>query len=297
MVAAHDEPIDAPYAPLDARQSSPSFWLRLVQRVLHNRRGQVGLFVILVLVLVGVAAPLIAPYDPLAQLRGAQLLAPSWSHPFGTDELGRDLFSRTLYGVRTSLLLGFVAVAIGGALGTVVGLISGYYEGVLDIVLMRFIDGLLAFPGILLGIAVIAAFGASSRNIAIVIAVFNLPIFARLARGAVLAEKQREYVSAARVLGATDGRVLFKHLLINVTSPLIVQGALAIAFAVLLEAGLEFLGLGARPPAPSLGSLLSNGQAFLSTSPWYALLPGLVLALLLVALNFFADAVNEAIEA
>lgn len=282
--------------PGDQRRS-PSFWLRLVQRVLHNRRGQLGIAVIVLLVLAAAAAPLLARYGPLVQIQGAQLLKPSLTHFFGTDELSRDLFSRTLYGLRTSLLISLLSVLVGGATGSLIGLVSGYYEGVLDAVLMRFIDGLLAFPGILLGIAVIAAFGASSRNIGIVIAVFNVPVFARLARGAVLAEKHRDYVLAAQVIGASDGRVLFKHLLINVTSPLIVQGALAIAFAVLLEAGLEFLGLGARPPAPSLGSLLNNGQAFLATAPWYALLPGLVLALLLVALNFVADAVNEAMEA
>lgn len=272
-----------------------SFPRRILRRLLSNPQGLAGLALLTVLLIAGFAAPLLSRYSPLKQFDNGQLLGPSLQHFFGTDDIGRDLYSRTLYGLRSSLIISVLAVGIGGAVGSLIGLIAAYRLGWADIVLMRLMDGFLAFPGILLGIAVIAAFGASSRNVGLVVAIFNLPIFARIARGAVLVEKRREYVDAARALGVSGPRILFWHILINISSPLIVQFALAISFAVFLEAGLEFLGLGARPPAPTLGSLLNGGQQYLRDAPWYALLPGLVLALLLTALNFLADAVNEAL--
>ncbi len=224
---------------------------------------------------------------------GAELLAPSLAHPFGTDEFGRDLWSRTLHGLRLSFVVGVLSTLLGGGAGLALGAIAGYRGGKLDTVAMRAVDGLLAIPAILLGIAAVAALGPGARNVTVTLALVQFPVFARLTRGAVLAEKQEEYVLAAVAVGARPLDILVRHILRNGISPIVVQAALAIGFSVLVEASLSFLGLGIRPPEPSLGSILDASRNVMRHAVWYPLLPGLVLVLLLYALNGAAAVLND----
>src|SRR5581483_2816597 len=209
-------------------------YLRGLRRAFRRPLGLICLIVLLGLIAGALFAPLLAPNGPTVQLRGLELHAPSAAHPFGTDEFGRDLLSRTLYGLRVSLLAGVLSVLLGGCAGTIVGLVAGFREGWQGAVLMRLVDGLIAFPAILLGIAIVSALGPGIRNVTATIAVVNVPVFARLAYAGVLAEKRRDYVAAATTLGASGRRVLFGHLLINVLPPLTVQAALAMGFSVLV---------------------------------------------------------------
>lgn len=280
---------------------SPHRWganpyLAAMRRAVRKPLGMVSIVVLGTLFLMAAAAPLIAPASPTDQLRGQELQSPSASHPFGTDELGRDLLSRSLYGLRVSLIAGVFAVAIGGAIGTLLGLFAGYWGGVGDAVIMRVVDGLIAFPAILFGIALVAAFGPGLRNIMLAIAIVQIPIFARIARAAMLAEKSRDYVQAAISLGAGGSRIVFGHILINAIPPLIVQMALAMGFSVLLESSLSFLGVGITPPNPSLGSILDGSRRFMREHTYYPLFPGAILTLLLLGLNSLADTLNEALN-
>lgn len=239
------------------------------------------------------SAGLLATAGPTDMAGGAELLPPSLAHPFGTDEFGRDLWSRTLHGLRLSLTVGLLSTLAGGGAGLVVGAVAGYRGGALDTVAMRVVDGLLAIPAILLGIAVVAALGPGVRNVTVTLAIVQFPVFARLTRGAILAEKHEEYVLAAVAVGVRPLRILVRHILRNSAAPIVVQAALAIGFSVLVEASLSFLGLGIRPPEPSLGSILDASRSVMRHAPWYPLLPGAVLVLLLYALNGTADVLND----
>jgi len=245
---------------------------------------------------VALVAPYISPYDPVIQYAGDELVSPSAKYPLGTDEFGRDILSRILYGARISLSVGLISVAIGFVFGATSGLISGYIGGPVDSVINRLWDCLLAFPVILLGIAVVLVTGPGAVNAAIAVGISNIPIFARLARACALTEKERDYVHAARSLGGRQTRIVFRHLLPNALSPLLVQSAVAMAFAVLLEASLSFLGLGAQPPEPSWGSMLSHSRQFLRVAWWYGVFPGTALTILLIGLNYFSDAVRDAFD-
>jgi peptide/nickel transport system permease protein len=283
---------------LDRKQSSrvrDSLFLTTFVETVRNPMGAIGLALVVALVVIGFAAPLIATHDPIAQIRGHRLEGPSLEFWFGTDEFSRDLFSRTVYGLRASLLVSIFAVGVFGALGTVVGFISGYFRGALDAVLMRMVDSMLAFPGLLLAIAILAALGAGIQNVALAIGVGAFPRFARLARAQMLTESSRDYVTAARVTGAGEFRIIFRHVAINALPPLLVQGALMMAGAVLIEASLGYLGLGAEPPQPSLGNLINGGRGHLDQWTYFAF-PGAVLALFLIGLNMLADATNEAMD-
>jgi peptide/nickel transport system permease protein len=283
---------------LDRKQSSrvrDSLFLTTFVETVRNPMGAIGLAIVVALVVIGFAAPLIATHDPIAQIRGHRLEGPSLEFWFGTDEFSRDLFSRTVYGLRASLLVSIFAVGVFGALGTVVGFISGYFRGALDAVLMRMVDSMLAFPGLLLAIAILAALGAGIQNVALAIGVGAFPRFARLARAQMLTESSRDYVTAARVTGAGEFRIIFRHVAINALPPLLVQGALMMAGAVLIEASLGYLGLGAEPPQPSLGNLINGGRGHLDQWTYFAF-PGAVLALFLIGLNMLADATNEAMD-
>jgi peptide/nickel transport system permease protein len=271
-------------------------YVAALRRAARKPLGLVSMVVLGALVLAAVAAPLIAPASPTEQIRGEELQSPSLAHPFGTDELGRDLLSRAVYGLRVSLVAGVLAVAIGGVAGALLGLLAGYWGGVADAVIMRIVDGLIAFPAILFGIALVAAFGPGLKNIMLAIAIVQIPIFARIARAAMLAERSKDYVQAAVSLGAGDGRIVFGHILINAIPPLIVQMALAMGFSVLLESSLSFLGIGIRPPNPSLGSILDGSRRFMREHLYYPLFPGAVLTLLLLGLNSLADTMNEALN-
>src|SRR5579884_3488127 len=271
-------------------------YLQALRRTVRRPLGLISVIVLGGLILAAVTAPLIAPASPTVQVRGAELQGPSVSHPFGTDELGRDLLSRTVYGLRVSLVAGALAVAAGGAAGALLGLVSGYWGGALDALIMRIVDGLIAFPAILFGIALVAVFGPGLGNIMIAIAIIQVPIFARIARAAMLQEKNKEYVQAAEALGAGSGRIIFGHIMINALPPLLVQMALAMGFSVLLEASLSFLGIGIRPPNPSLGSILDGSRRFMRDHVYYPLMPGAILTMLLLGLNSMADTLNEALN-
>lgn len=258
--------------------------------------GKIGIVVLTVIVLAAVAAPLITPAEPSVQFRGEELQAPSFSHILGTDNLGRDLFSRIVYGARTSLLAGVIAVAVGASIGISTGLVAGYNGGWLDAVIMRFYDALLTFPGILLAIAIVTIMGPSLLGVAIAIGVAQTPLDARLTRSIVLSQRERDYVLAARSLGASGPRIAILHILPNTLPVLIVQLSLSMGFAVLAEGGLSFLGLGTQPPTPSWGGMLSESRPYMREAPWWGVWPGLILAVLLISLNYLADAMREAMD-
>jgi peptide/nickel transport system permease protein len=248
------------------------------------------------LVLCAVAAPVISPYDPLAQHAGAELRSPGAQFLLGTDNLGRDILSRIIYGSRASLLVGVVAVALGAGVGIATGLAAGYFGGLVDTLIMRFYDALLSFPAILLGIAVVSVLGTGMLSVAYALAIASLPTFARLMRSRVLAERERDYVLAARCCGAADRRIMWLHVLPNAVAPLLIQISLAMGFSVLAESALSFLGLGTQPPNPSWGAMLNESRAYLRTAPGFGIFPGAALATLLLGLNFLADALRDALD-
>jgi ABC-type dipeptide/oligopeptide/nickel transport system permease subunit len=227
---------------------------------------------------------------------GQELQPPSARYVLGSDEFGRDILSRVLHGARISLLVGLVSVALGTALGGSLGLAAGFWGGFLETAATRLADGLLAFPAIILGIAVAAVLGPGALNAAIAVGIVNVPTFTRLTWSSVLVEKGKDYVQGAECLGASEGRVVTRHILPNVLPPLLVQVTVASAQAILLEASLSFLGLGAQPPEPSWGTMLSDARQFLREAPWYGLFPGLALSALLLGLNLTADAIRDALD-
>lgn len=282
-------------------QSRIQYWrsqsqlIDVAYRVLRERRGQIAMAILLLLAVGALFAPVLTPYHYAEQIRGARLEGPSWSHPLGTDHLNRDLLTRNLVGLRISLLVSLAAVAIGAPIGVTVGYLAGYYGRWVESVLMRVIDTMLAFPGLLTAIAILAILGTGLREIALTLGIGAIPVFARISRGQMLQEKERDYVLAARALGAGPFRVVMRHIAINTLPPLLVQAALVMAFAVIAEATLNFLGLGASPPTPTIGVLLSDARQWLTSGAWwYILFPTLVLSLILISLNFMADAIVEA---
>jgi peptide/nickel transport system permease protein len=271
-------------------------WVQVLVRISRNPMGAFGLVIVLLMALLAILAPFVAPYSPVAQHPGQELQPPGAQFWLGSDDLGRDLFSRILFGARVSFVVGIVATALGASIGISTGLVSGYVGGWIDSVIMRFYDALLAFPGIIIGIAVISILGPSTLNVAYALAIGGMPFFARLMRSSVLSERERDYVYAARCIGARDGRIMFVHVLPNTLAPLLVQLSLAMGFAVLAEAGLSFLGLGTQPPDPSWGTMLNDSRAYLREAPWYGLWPGVALTVLLVALNYLSDALRDALD-
>jgi ABC-type dipeptide/oligopeptide/nickel transport system permease subunit len=266
-------------------------------RTLHNRMGAFGLSILALLIVVAAGAPVLAPYHPNSQHDGDELVAPGRaSYLLGTDELGRDILSRIIWGARVSLLVGLIAVAVGAGIGVPTGLAAGYFGGWLDGVIMRCWDALLAFPGILTGIAVVSVLGPGALNVALALAIVNVPEFSRLTRACVLRERERDYILAARCLGGSDRRLIGRHLVPNCLPPLLVQLSLSMGFAVLLEASLSFLGLGTQAPDPSWGSMLNDSRTFLRQAPWYGIFPGVALAILLVGLNYLSDALRLALD-
>lgn len=270
---------------------------RAFRRFLRSRSAVLSTVILAGLVIAAYIVPLIFGMDPLEQTRGARLLSPSGSHLFGTDEVGRDLLARCLMGLRISIQVAIASALLGGVVGTLIGYVAGYSRGFADTALMRLMDTMLAFPNILMAIVVVAVLGSGVRNVTIALAITNIPLFARISRGAMLSELGQVYVESARAIGANPLRIIFRHVALNTIAPLIVQVALAMAFAILGEAALSYLGLGVQPPDPSLGNLLSTGQTYiLSGSRYYVLFPAMILALLLFALNLLADATNDVID-
>lgn len=270
--------------------------MQALVRTARNPMGLFGLIVLALLVLCSLGAGVISPYDPLEQHPGAELRPVGTEYPLGTDNLGRDVLSRIVYGSRSSLLVGVIAVALGAGLGIATGLAAGYFGGLVDTLIMRFYDALLSFPAILLGIAVVSVLGNGTLNVAYALAIASLPTFARLMRSRVLAEREREYVLAARCSGAAAQRIMWLHVLPNAVAPLLIQISLAMGFSVLAESGLSFLGLGTQPPYPSWGAMLNESRQYLRTAPGLAIFPGLALATLMLGLNFLADALRDALD-
>jgi peptide/nickel transport system permease protein len=249
------------------------------------------------LFLVAVLAPLISPHDPIATEPDNSYLPPlSPGHLFGTDELGRDLMSRTIWGARVSLPVAFVAVAVGLVIGGLIGLVCGYRGGVTDLLLMRLIDALLAFPGLILAVAIVAALGPSLTNAMIAIGIVAVPVYARLVRGQVLQLRQLEFVTATRSLGASPFRIVFRHLVPNLLNPVIVQVSLSAGFAILAEATLSFLGLGAQVPTPDWGQMINSGTRFLANDPWLAIVPGLAISVTVYSFNWLGDSLRDALD-
>ena len=262
----------------------------------RRRLAMAGGAVIVLLVVVGIAGPWIAPYDPLDQDLSKSLLGPSWSHWFGTDSFGRDILSRVLYGARISLIVGIASQGIAFSLGVAMGLVSGYYGGRVDSVIMRLADVTLAFPTLLLLIAITAAFQPGLTVVFVAIGVVGWAGLARLVRSQTLVVRELDFVQAARALGMNDLRLLARHVLPNTLAPAIIAVTLGMAGAILLEAALSFIGLGAQPPTPSWGSMISDGRDFLRTAPWISVFPGLAIGLVVLGFNLFGDGLRDAMD-
>ena len=271
----------------------------MVARVSNLRRHAAGLLACVILTLLAVMAVFahwVAPQDPLVQVRADRFLAPSFAHPFGTDEFGRDILSRVVHGARISLLTGAVAVLMGSTVGIPLGLLGGFTGGLTDAGIMRVLDFLLAVPAILLAMVIIAILGPGSFNAMLAVGIVSIPSFARLTRASTLTLKEREFVLATRALGVGPAYLMFRTILLNALTPIVVQVAVTGAVAMLLEAALSFLGLGAQPPAPSWGSMLNAGRSFLYQAPWYGLFPGVVITLSVLSLNAVADALQTVVD-
>lgn len=277
---------------LQPQSGAIALWHRLRQ----NRLSIVGLALIAGFLLLAFAAPLIAPADPMQQALYNRLSPPTLAHPFGTDDFGRDILSRVIYGARISLRVGVVAVLIALLLGTGIGLVAGYWGGWIDQVLMRVMDLLLAFPSILLAIGIVAILGPGLENAMLAVGIVAVPQYARLVRASVLTVRETDYVLAARALGASDVRILAIAILPNCLAPLIVQATLGLATAILDAAGLSFLGLGAQPPIPEWGAMLSQGRELIVRAPWVLTFPGGAIFLTVLAFNLVGDGLRDALD-
>jgi peptide/nickel transport system permease protein len=255
-----------------------------------------GLMMVIGLILVAAFAGVIAPYDPIANNVRAALQPPSSYYLFGTDRFGRDIFSRVVFGSRLSLFVAIVSVAVSAVIGVALGLISGYYRGWVDNVIGRVMDVFFSFPALLLAIGVAAMLGPGLNNAIIAIAVVYSPVFGRVVRGPVLVERGKEYVEAARVIGASSPRVVLRHVFPNVLSPLTVQATITLSQAILVEAYLSYLGLGTQPPFPSWGTMLQEGRTFLETAPWMSIFPGLAIMLTVLAFNLLGDGIRDVLD-
>lgn len=270
---------------------------RRARRRLFKRKAAVaGLTVLTIFILLALLAPLIVPYDPIATSWSLVRKPPTMTHWFGTDELGRDIFSRVVYGARASLLAGLISVAIALGIGVPLGLLAGYRGGFVDALISRITDAMLACPFLILAIALAAFLGPSLGNAMIAIGISATPIFIRLTRGQVLSVKAEDYVEAARALGNPPWRIAVSHILPNILPALLVQATLSIAAAIIAEAALSFLGLGQQPPVPSWGSMLNAAQRFLTQAPWMAIWPGLAIFLVVLSLNLLGDGLRDALD-
>jgi peptide/nickel transport system permease protein len=276
----------------DNQKMVSDFWWQLRR----NRLALFGAAVLASFAVVALLAPWLAPYSPTAQNLPASLQPPGPVHLLGTDEFGRDILSRLIYGTRVSLLVGVFSVAIALAAGGFLGMLAGYYGGWLDNALMRVMDVMLALPTILLAIVIVTSLGPGLTNVMLAVGISLIPNFARVAKAAVLGVRELEYVEAAKASGAGDLRIIFRHILPNSLAPIIVQGTLSVAGAILSAAALSFIGLGAQPPTPEWGSMLSSGRAFLRDAPHVTTFPGLAILLTVLALNLFGDGLRDALD-
>jgi peptide/nickel transport system permease protein len=268
----------------------------VMRHLLRNRGAVIGLVIIGLFVVAALGAPLITNQSPTDTSLPDRLQPASWEHLLGTDELGRDLLTRMLYGGRISLGIGLISVAIGILIGVPIGAVSGYYGGKLDIIAQRFIDIMIAFPGILLAIVVVTVLGVGVTNVMIATGIASVPIYARLVRGSVLAAKEQSYVTAAQAAGIGDFSIIFRHILPNSIAPVIVQSTFQIATAILWAAGLGFLGLGAQAPTPEWGAILSNGREYIRTAHHLTTFPGLAILFMVIGFNLVGDGLRDALD-
>ena len=271
-------------------------WAEIWYELKQNRRAMFGLFFILLLVVTAIFADQIAPYGMREQNLSNALQFPNATHWLGTDDLGRDILSRMIYGTRVSLTVGVSAVALSLIVGGILGVVAGYYKGWIDTLIMRFCDILLSIPSILLAIAIVASLGSSLRNLIIAIGISNIPVFARIIRSGVISVKEQEYIEASQALGANDLRIIFKHIIPNVLSPIIVQSSMGIASAILSAVGLGFIGLGLEASIAEWGTMLNSGRGYIRTHYYLTLYPGLLIMLTVLSFNLLGDGLRDAID-
>jgi len=265
-------------------------------RFVRHRSGMIGATIILVLIILAIFGPSLAPYPPNEMDFVDPFSPPTLEHPFGTDDFGRDILSRIMVGARVSIVVGLVAVSLATTVGTVLGMLAGYGNRILDEIIMRSMDVLQAFPTILLALAVMAIRGKGVNNAMLAIGIVYIPIFARIARSSVLTVKNDEFVTAARALGAGDFHILLRHIFPNILAPIIVEISLSLSFAILAEAALSFFGLGTQPPDPSWGRMLSEGRDFFKQSIWLGVFPGLAIMISVMGFNFLGDGLRDALD-
>ncbi len=291
---AVDRPPSSDARPRPARSGSELG--QAVRRFARHRAALAGALFVLLLALAGALAPRLAPYDPLRQNLGAILAMPSLAHPLGTDDLGRDVLTRVVYGARLSLAASVMAAAIAVLLGVPLGLVAGYVGGAVDDVIMHVYDALQTIPALVLAMAIAATLGPGLFNVMVAVGVIFAPRFARLVRGQVLAVREEAFVESARAVGASHARIVARHVLPSVVSPILVQVSISIAFALLAETSLSFLGVGIRPPEPSWGADVGRGYRFMRLAPWLVFMPGMAILLTTLAFNFVGDGLREAFD-
>lgn len=277
-------------------QESENPWKIVVRRFIRRPGAMMGLFIVILMILLASFSALIAPYNPIKMVPSDTLQSPNRDHIMGTDIYGRDVFSRIVYGARYSLQIGLISVLIGASIGVVLGFVSGYLGGTVDEFIMRIMDIMLAFPGILLALTLVAFLGASLGNLIIALGISSIPQYTRLVRGTVLSAKNNLHVEAARALGTSTFRIAIWHILPSILSPLIVVATLGIAWAIMNGAALSFLGLGAKPPTPEWGIMLSEGRDYLRIAPWISTFPGLAIMLLVIGINLVGDGLRVSLD-
>ena len=271
-------------------------WRKIWRRLKRNRFAVIGFWISVVYIAMAILAPYISPYDPNEQDLLSSLEGPSLRHPFGVDYFGRDVLSRVIWGSRVSLTLSVEAVLVATVVGTLIGAVAGYYGGLIDEILMRIMDVFLAIPSILLAVAIVAVLGPSDLNLIMAISAYAVPQFSRIARGVVLAEKEKEYVEAAKATGESSASIIFRYILPNALPPIVVQSTLRMASSIMSIAGLGFLGLGVQPPTPEWGTDLSLARTYLEIAPHTGIFPGLAIFLAVMGFNFLGDGLNEALN-
>lgn len=279
-----------------SRRPPRSWFADVFLEAIRNRLVVIGFIIVVIIVLLAIFAPYVAPYDP-EEIDGLnRLTAPNLDHWFGTDHLGRDIFSRVIYGTRTSLIVSLTSILIGIFLGAIIGLISGYLGGRTDSITCRILDVFFGIPTLLLAIALSGVLGTGILNPIFAIALINIPFFARLVRGPTLAEKVKQYTLAATAIGAGTIRIVFRYIFPNIIPIVIVQATVSLSYAILIEASLGFVGLGVQPPTPSLGSMLNEGRTFLELAPWFSIFPGLAIMIMIMAFNLAGDGLRDALD-
>ncbi|AZU62589.1 nickel transporter permease [Neobacillus mesonae] len=271
-------------------------WQMMIKRFKKNKRAMVGLYITALFIIVAILAPWISPYDPYAYNMKALLQPPSYSHPFGTDQFGRDVLSRIIHGSRISLMIGMVGVGISIIVGVSLGTIAGYFGGLIDSIIMRIMDILLAFPGFLLALAIISILGPNMLNVMIAIGIFSIPVFARIMRSSVISVKYKEFIEATKSLGGSHFFIIMKHVIPNCIAPIIVLSTMRIATAILTAAGLSFLGLGAQPPSPEWGAMLNEGREYIRSATHLSTVPGLIIMLVVLGFNMLGDGLRDALD-